>query len=33
MTDSAGVVPGLFHVYVGTMPNEVNRTVAAVVDQ
>jgi zinc protease len=33
MTDSADVVPGLFEVYVGTAPDEVDRVVAALVDQ
>ena len=33
ITDSADVVPGLFRVYVGTMPEEAERVVAAIVDQ
>ena len=33
MTDSADVAPGLFRVYVGTMPDEADRAVAAVVEQ
>jgi zinc protease len=33
MTESADVVPGLFRVYAGTMPDEADRTVAAVVEQ
>jgi zinc protease len=33
MTDSADVAPGLFRVYVGTMPDEADRVVAAIVEQ
>ena len=33
MTDSADVVPGLFRVYVGTLPDEADRVVAAIVEQ
>lgn len=33
ITDSADVVPGLFRVYVGTMPEEADRVVAAIVEQ
>jgi zinc protease len=33
ITDSADVVPGLFRVYAGTMPDEADRVVAAIVDQ
>jgi zinc protease len=33
ITDSADVVPGLLRIYVGTMPDEVDRVVAAVVEQ
>ncbi len=33
MTDSADVAPGLFRVYVGTMPDEADRVVAAITDQ
>jgi zinc protease len=33
ITDSADLVPGLFRVYVGTMPDETERVVAAIVEQ
>ena len=33
ITDSADLVPGLFRVYVGTMPDETDRVVAAIVEQ
>ncbi len=33
ITDSADIAPGLFRVYVGTMPDEADRVVAAIVDQ
>ena len=33
MTDSADLVPGLFRVYVGTMPDETDRVVAAIIGQ
>jgi zinc protease len=33
MTDSADVAPGLFRVYVGTMPEEADRVVSAVLEQ
>jgi zinc protease len=33
MTDSADVLPGLFRVYAGTMPEEVDRVIAAVTEQ
>jgi len=33
ITDSADVVPGLFRVYAGTMPEEADRVVAAVLEQ
>jgi zinc protease len=33
ITDSADIVPGLFRVYVGTMPDEADRVVAAVLEQ
>lgn len=33
ITESADVVPGLFRVYVGTMPDEADRVVAAIVEQ
>jgi zinc protease len=33
ITDSADIVPGLFRVYVGTMPEEADRAVAAVLEQ
>jgi zinc protease len=33
MTESADIVPGVFRVYVGTMPDEVDRVVAAIIDQ
>lgn len=33
ITDSADVVPGLFRIYVGTMPEEADRVVAAIADQ
>jgi zinc protease len=33
ITESADIVPGLFRIYVGTMPEEVDRVVAAIVAQ
>ncbi len=33
ITDSADVAPGLFRIHVGTMPEEADRVVAAIVDQ
>jgi zinc protease len=33
MTDSADILPGLFRVYAGTMPEEADRVVATIVDQ
>jgi zinc protease len=33
MTDSADIVPGLFRIYVGTMPGEADRVVDAVINQ
>ena len=33
MTDSADLMPGLFRIYAGTMPEEADRVVAAIVDQ
>jgi zinc protease len=33
MTDSADVLPGLFRVYAGTMPEEVERVIGAIVEQ
>ena len=33
MTDSADVVPGLFRVYAGTMPEEAERVVVAITEQ
>jgi zinc protease len=33
ITDSADLAPGLFRVYVGTMPEEADRVVAAIVEQ
>jgi zinc protease len=33
MTDSADVLPGLFRVYAGTMPEEVERVITAVTEQ
>jgi zinc protease len=33
MTDSADIAPGLFRIYVGTMPDEADRVVAAVLEQ
>ena len=33
ITDSADIVPGLFRVYAGTMPEEADRVVAAVLEQ
>ena len=33
ITDSADLVPGLFRVYVGTMPDETDRVVAAIIEQ
>ena len=33
ISDSADMVPGMFRVYVGTMPDEVDRAVAAIVEQ
>ena len=33
MTDSADVAPGMFRVHLGTMPDEADRAVAAVVEQ
>jgi zinc protease len=33
MTDSADVAPGLFRDYVGTMPDEADRVVSAVLEQ
>jgi zinc protease len=33
ITDSADVAPGLFRVYVGTMPDEADRVVSAIVEQ
>jgi zinc protease len=33
MTDSADVVPGLFRVYAGTMPEEADRVVATITEQ
>ncbi|AGA25696.1 M16 family metallopeptidase [Singulisphaera acidiphila] len=33
ITDTADVVPGLFRVYVGTMPDEADRVVAAIAEQ
>jgi zinc protease len=33
ITDTADVAPGLFRVYVGTMPDEAERVVAAIVEQ
>jgi zinc protease len=33
MTDSADLLPGLFRIYAGTMPEEADRVVAAIVDQ
>jgi zinc protease len=33
MTDSADLLPGLFRVYAGTMPEEADRVVAAITDQ
>ncbi len=33
MTDSADILPGLFRVYAGTMPEEADRVVATIIDQ
>ena len=33
MTDSADVAPGMFRVHLGTMPDEADRAVAAVIEQ
>ncbi len=33
MTDSADILPGVFRVYAGTMPDEADRVVATIVDQ
>jgi zinc protease len=33
ITDSADVAPGLFRIHVGTMPEEADRVVAAIIDQ
>ncbi len=33
MTDSADILPGVFRVYAGTMPEEADRVVATIVDQ
>jgi zinc protease len=33
MTDSADVVPGLFRVYAGTMPDQAERVIAAITEQ
>ena len=33
MTDSADILPGLFRVYAGTMPEEADRVVATITDQ
>jgi zinc protease len=33
MTDSADLLPGLFRIYAGTMPEEADRVVAAIVEQ
>ena len=33
MTDSADLLPGLFRVYAGTMPDEADRVVAAITEQ
>src|SRR5262249_37750014 len=33
ITDTADVVAGMFRVFVGTMPDEADRVVAAIVDQ
>ena len=33
MTDSADILPGLFRVYAGTMPDEAERVVATIIDQ
>ncbi|MGC8642506.1 MAG: M16 family metallopeptidase, partial [Isosphaeraceae bacterium] len=33
ITDTADLLPGLFRVYAGTMPDEVKRVVAAITDQ
>ncbi len=33
ITESADVAPGVFHVYAGTMPDEVDRVISAVLEQ
>ncbi|MHC5539615.1 M16 family metallopeptidase, partial [Singulisphaera rosea] len=33
ITDSADILPGLFRIYIGTMPEETDRVVAAIVEQ